>query len=193
MSTPPQPSSTAARVISMESDSAQCPVPGIRLAAGTPPATSASSSFLFSETDIEFASLLVPNTARPAQPLFSSHLQCFTKRSASGDQSLRNGVTTGDSTPSMRFTFDIAGLFIGSSLLDFRAGALHDRRPALELGGDHGGHFLRRAGDDVVAELAHALDELGRLGGLVGGGVKAHDDVARRGGRHHQAEPHAGL
>jgi hypothetical protein len=69
----------------MESLRAQCPVPGIRDAAGTPPETSASRSFRFSPTDIEFASLLVPKTARPAQPLFSSQRQWRTKRSASGE------------------------------------------------------------------------------------------------------------
>jgi hypothetical protein len=85
MSTPAHPSSTAARVISIESESAQCPVPGMSAAAGTPPATSASSSLLFSETDIEFASLFVPNTASPAQPDLSSQRQWRTKRSASGE------------------------------------------------------------------------------------------------------------
>ena len=46
--------------------------------AGTPPLTSFSNRCLFSETDIEFASLLVPNTARPdaaalQQPLAVAH------------------------------------------------------------------------------------------------------------------------
>jgi len=49
-----------------------------------PPAMSASSRRRFSGTDIEFASLLVPKTARPEQPFFSSQRQWRTKRSASG-------------------------------------------------------------------------------------------------------------
>jgi hypothetical protein len=68
----------------MESLSAQCPVPGISVEAGTPPATSASRSARFSATDIELASLLVPNTASPAQPLLRSQRQWRTKRWASG-------------------------------------------------------------------------------------------------------------
>src|SRR4029077_21030407 len=103
ISTPPQPIRTASRVIFTESVRAQWPVPGIRDAAGTPPLMSASSSSSFSSTDMELASLLVPNTARPAQPLFISQRQCLTKRPASGGRSRLNGVTTGESTPSMRF------------------------------------------------------------------------------------------
>ena len=67
------------------SASEQVPVPGISAEAGTPPFTSASRSRRFSPTDIEFASLLVPNTASPAQPDLSSQRQCRTKRSASGE------------------------------------------------------------------------------------------------------------
>ena len=51
MSTPPQPSFTAAWVSFTESVSAQAPVPGMSAAAGTPPLTRASSSSSFSSTD----------------------------------------------------------------------------------------------------------------------------------------------
>ena len=51
------------------------PVPGSSAEGGTPPWTSVSSSSMRSSTDSEFASLLVPNTASPAQPFASSHLQ----------------------------------------------------------------------------------------------------------------------
>ena len=71
--------------MTIESLIAQWPVPGIKVAGETPPFTKASNSFLFSATDIELASLLVPKIASPAQPVFSSHRQWRTKRSASGE------------------------------------------------------------------------------------------------------------
>src|SRR5512135_3689933 len=166
---------TASRVIFTESVSAQCPVPGISAEAGTPPFTSASSSSSFSSTAIEFASLLVPNTARPAQPLFISHLQCLMKRSASGERSRLNGVITGASTPSMRFCTMVGFIGGASSSVHLRAGGLDDRRPARDLGLDHLGHVLRRARDDVVAQVLHALLELGRVRALHGFGVEARD------------------
>ena len=49
----------------------------------------------------EFASLVVPKTARP-QLCESNHWQCATKRSLSGERSARNGVTTGARTPRIR-------------------------------------------------------------------------------------------
>ena len=79
-----QPSLTACVVSATESGNAEQPVPGINCAAGTPPATSASSKSMRSCTDSEFASLLVPKTASPEQPCASSHLQWRTKRAASG-------------------------------------------------------------------------------------------------------------
>jgi hypothetical protein len=54
-----------------------------------------------SSADIEFASLLVPNTASP-HFCDINHLQCPINRSGSGDRSGLNGVTTGASTPRMR-------------------------------------------------------------------------------------------
>src|SRR5436305_172564 len=51
--------------------------------------------------DIEFASLLVPNTASP-QFCESNHWQCLMNRLQSGERSALNGVTTGASTPRMR-------------------------------------------------------------------------------------------
>jgi len=55
--------------------SEQQPVPGMSFSAGTPSWTSVSSSTMRSSAESEFASLLVPNTARPLQPFASSHLQ----------------------------------------------------------------------------------------------------------------------
>ena len=51
--------------------------------------------------DIELASELVPNTARP-QSWLSSHLQWAMKRPTSGDRSRLKGVTTGERTPLIR-------------------------------------------------------------------------------------------
>ena len=84
-----------------ESVSAQQPVPGIMRAGSSPAATSRSSSSIFSSTDSEFASELVPNTASPT---FCERSQRHwrTKRSGSGLRSALNGVTTGESTPEMR-------------------------------------------------------------------------------------------
>jgi len=52
--------------------------------------------------DNEFASLLVPNTASP-QFCDSNHLQCAMNRLLSGEKLPLNGVTTGASTPRMRW------------------------------------------------------------------------------------------
>src|SRR6266536_353587 len=65
MSTPAQPRRTAARVSSTESGNAQHPVPGIMRSGGRPASTRFSSSAIFSATQSEFASELVPNTASP--------------------------------------------------------------------------------------------------------------------------------
>src|SRR5262245_54364602 len=67
-----------------------------------PAAIRASSNVIRSSADIEFASLLVPNTASP-QFFESNHWQCLTNRSRSGERSALNGVTTGASTPRMRW------------------------------------------------------------------------------------------
>src|SRR5262249_6729469 len=67
----------------------------------TPPETTASSNFIRSSADIEFASLVVPNGASP-QFCESNHWQCLTNRSQSAERSALNGVTTGASTPRMR-------------------------------------------------------------------------------------------
>src|SRR5207244_13307718 len=66
-----------------------------------PAATRASSNVDRSSADIEFASLLVPNTASP-QFCESNHWQCLMNRSRSGERSALKGVTTGASTPRMR-------------------------------------------------------------------------------------------
>ena len=87
--------------------SAQQPVPGIMRAGATPASTSFSSNSMRSPTASEFASELVPNTARPT--LFAtSHLHWRTKRSLSGLRSALNGVTTGESTPVMRWLMLLA-------------------------------------------------------------------------------------
>src|SRR6266700_88442 len=67
-----------------------------------PAATRASSNVDRSSADIEFASLLVPNTASP-QFCESNHWQCLMNRCRSGERSALNGVTTGASTPRMRW------------------------------------------------------------------------------------------
>src|SRR5690242_6865333 len=69
---------------------------------GTPAATTLSSSSMRSSADIELASELVPNMARP-QSWLSSHLQCAMKRPRSGDRSRLKGVTTGERTPLIRW------------------------------------------------------------------------------------------
>src|SRR6266404_6431512 len=80
----------------------QQPVPGIMRDGSTPAATSSSSNIARSSIDSEFASLFVPNTASP-QFCESSHLQCAMKRWLSGARSALNGVTTGVSTPRIRW------------------------------------------------------------------------------------------
>src|SRR6185503_19123513 len=70
-----------------------------------PAATSASSNEMRSSADIEFASLVVPNGASP-QFCDSSHRQYLMNRSRSGERSVLNGVTTGASTPRMRWLGD---------------------------------------------------------------------------------------
>ena len=93
-----------------ESVSAQQPVPGIMRAGSMPAPTSRSSSSTFSSTESEFASEFVPNTASPTF-CDRSQRQCRTKRSGSGERSALNEVTTGESTPDMRWTsFTIASL-----------------------------------------------------------------------------------
>jgi hypothetical protein len=67
-----------------------------------PAATSSSSSIARSSIDSEFASLFVPNRASP-QFCESNHLQCLMNRWLSGERSSLNGVTTGASTPRMRW------------------------------------------------------------------------------------------
>ena len=68
---------------------------------GTPAETIASRRPMRSSADIELASELVPNTARP-QSWLSSHLQWAMNRPTSGDRSWLKGVTTGESTPLIR-------------------------------------------------------------------------------------------
>src|ERR1700738_5450431 len=68
----------------------------------TPLVTSSSSSAERSSAASEFASLVVPNTTSP-QFCESSHWQCATKRSLSGEKSAPNGVTTGARTPRIRW------------------------------------------------------------------------------------------
>src|SRR5262245_3590438 len=71
--------------------------------AGSIPApTNRSSKSIRSSTDSELASEFVPNTARPTF-CDRSHRHCRTNRSGSGERSALNGVTTGDSTPEIRF------------------------------------------------------------------------------------------
>ena len=93
---------TACFVSLIESLSAQQPVPGISRAGGTPPSISRSSSAIRSSTASEFASEFVPKTASPI-PWSTSQRQCRSSRSASGASATSNGVTTGASTPRMRF------------------------------------------------------------------------------------------
>src|SRR5438445_12631990 len=96
---------------------------------------------------------------------------------------------TGESTPSMRFT-----LFrLGFMSVDLRSRGFDDRRPARELGLQHAGHVLGRAGSDVVAEIGHALDELRCLRRLHHRGVQPADDLARRSRGNGEAEPDARL
>src|SRR4029077_20683798 len=66
-----------------------------------PAAATASSNVDRLLAAIEFASLLVPNTASP-QFCESNHLQCAMNRSGSGERSALNGVTTGARTPRIR-------------------------------------------------------------------------------------------
>src|SRR5438552_4382438 len=66
-----------------------------------PAATKASSNVIRCSADIEFASLLVPNTASP-QFCESNHWQCLMNRCGSGKRSALNGVRTGASTPRRR-------------------------------------------------------------------------------------------
>src|SRR6267378_7199888 len=94
---------------------------------------------------------------------------------------------TGESTPSMRFTLLIAGFM--SVYLCGRS--LDDRRPARDLDLEHPGHVLRAAGNEVVAEIGHALDEFRRPGCFKRRPVEPGDDVLRRRRGHHQAEPDA--
>jgi hypothetical protein len=53
----------------------------------------------------ELASLFVPNTAKPTF-CETSHWQCLSKRSLSGDKSFMNGVITGANTPENFFVVD---------------------------------------------------------------------------------------
>src|SRR5262245_59119659 len=71
-------------------------------AGSSPLPTSRSSSSIFSSTDSELASELVPKTARPTF-CDSSQRHWRTKRSGSGDRSALKGVTTGDRTPVIRW------------------------------------------------------------------------------------------
>src|SRR5207237_4726487 len=105
ISTPAQPCFTACAVSSTVSVIEQQPVPGIMRDGSMPAATRASSNVDRSSADIEFASLLVPNTASP-QFCESNHWQCLMNRSRSGERSALNGVTTGASTPRMRWLGD---------------------------------------------------------------------------------------
>src|SRR5437016_14063380 len=91
---------------------------------------------------------------------------------------------TGARTPSMRFALAMS--------VDLRAARLHDRRPAGELGPVHRRHLLRRAGNEVVAEVGHALDELRRLGGLQRRGIELDGDLALRARRTSEHDPSAG-
>src|SRR5712671_4185742 len=77
----------------------QAPVPGISFWAGIPASISRSSRAIRSAPDIEFASLVVPNTERPPAPWSSSHRQNATKRPESGSPLGVKGVKTGTSTP----------------------------------------------------------------------------------------------
>src|SRR5438552_2418118 len=99
MSTPAQPACTAFRVSRTVSGSAEQPVPGMSRAGSTPSFRSASSIRSRSSRLSEFASLVVPKTASPSQPLASSLRQCARKRGRSGSSRSSNGVSTGARTP----------------------------------------------------------------------------------------------
>src|SRR5215475_2572114 len=73
-----------------------------------------------SSIDIEFASLVVPNGARP-QSCDNNHRQCVIKRSVSGARSALNGVTTGASTPRIR---SFADRILVSGIVAFVAAAV---------------------------------------------------------------------
>ena len=77
---------------------AQQPVPGITECVSMPPSIKSSNKLIFSLILKEFASLLVPKTARFA-PWETIQRQCFIKREESGDKSSLNGVITGANTP----------------------------------------------------------------------------------------------
>src|SRR5437588_8229657 len=101
MTIPQQSLLTAGVLSSTVSAIEQQPAPGIIRDGSIPAATTASSNVDRSSAAIEFASLLVPNTASP-QSCESNHWQCLMNRSQSGERSALNGVTTGASTPRMR-------------------------------------------------------------------------------------------
>src|SRR5689334_21014628 len=137
-------------------------------AVGTPAATSVSSRVIFSATDIELASELVPNTASPT-PCSSSQWQWLAKRSPSGRSSRSNGVTTGDKTPRKPGEFVIAILLlcIHSTRYLFRlVGREHspgvDRLPDATA---HLGECAGVRGGDLVLHL-HGLDDEQHLPGL---------------------------
>src|SRR5437868_9666495 len=77
-------------------------------------ATRQSRSSIFSSTDIEFASEFVPNTASPTF-CDNNQRQCPANRSASGERSALNGVTTGASTPLMRGLAAVTSVIISEN------------------------------------------------------------------------------
>ncbi len=101
MSTFLQPFSTACLVRRTESVSAQQPVPTMSRSGSMPASSAASRSAMRSSTEKEFASLVVPNSARPWQPLSSSQRAWSRNRSLSTPKSSRTGISTGDQTPWM--------------------------------------------------------------------------------------------
>src|SRR5262245_63697198 len=114
-------------------------------AGSSPAATSPSSSSIFSSTESEFASELVPKTARPTF-WDRSQRQCRANRCASGARSAPNGVTTGESTPVMRVTFfppvsgdgdDAALEIVAQRLADRDRGSGGARVPELPGQADH--------------------------------------------------------
>src|SRR3972149_6022937 len=107
------------------------------------PGTGCSSKSMRSPAASELASELVPNTARPT--LFAtSHLHWRTKRSVSGLKSALNGVTTGDSTPVMRWIMVLAP----DCVVTGRVSAVSDLSEKAEIAAVHG---RKHALDKVVA------------------------------------------
>ena len=95
MSTPGQPSPTAWDTSFAASGMAQFPHPGIKAAGSMPDCTRASSNDIRSSNDREFASLVVPNTAKPCAPSSSNSRHRLVNLGTSTSSPTVKGVNTG--------------------------------------------------------------------------------------------------